>query len=362
MKNPLSLAKHVKTLDRYEAMEMESILDGFLYKTELMMLYGASGSGKSLFTFGACCAYANPDIGTFLGTDVGTGKVLYVDGEMHANTIVSRREAFQASGLENLHYLAMTEIVDEGETVDFCRDDQANELVDYVRDNGFDLVVLDSVRVLFSLRDENSVEGWRPVNHVQVRLRSADCGVILIHHANKQSFVEGGTTIFSGSTNAVTVHDRTMGVISLGNGIFQLSPGNKEGRDGNGYGAWCQGLAYKVSMDPLKIFDGVDHEALQANALIQYLTTYEPDEKTNNRIKRGVADIYKTLGWIASDHGYSSEKCWDKIKDYLEGEDELPFIWDEKPHNFKQFLKDGRDLDFWEDEIVDDSKGVRAAL
>lgn len=123
----------------------KAILDNFLYTTETMLFYGASGSAKSLFTLGLCVAYADDTCNEFLGQTIGTGKVLYLDGEMHSNTIADRFDTFEATTLDTLDYLQMTEIVDSGRTVDLSKDVQRNAVVRLVEEKRYDLVVIDSV-------------------------------------------------------------------------------------------------------------------------------------------------------------------------------------------------------------------------
>lgn len=335
----LNLSDYIRNTDFYESQvqEFKPILNQFLYTTETMLFYGASGSAKSFFTYGLCAAFADEDVSEFLGQAIGTGKVLYVDGEMHANTINARADNFGTKRLDNLHYLAMTEVVDKGVTVDLSKDNQRADVVEVVKVGGYDLVVIDSVRTLFDLPDENASQSWNPVNDLAMRLRSTGASVIVIHHSNKSSYTDG-EVIWSGSSNAVTVFDRTCGIQVEAEGIWSLSSGHKVGRSGDGYAEWVDCSAF--SFDELaSTFRLVDLEDDRTKLLVDYFDSYEPSTVRKYVTRDAVRAIYKLLGVSAKSRSSSVKQCWEFIKDLLEDVEQLPFEWDSK--EFQRFLREG---------------------
>mgnify|MGYP003664858734 CR=1 FL=1 len=264
--------------------DFTAILEGFLYSGECMMFYGASGSGKSLFTYGLCCAIANNEK-TFLGINKSSNqKVLYVDGEMSTNSIAQRVEMFDQ--LEGIDYMACSLIADSGLTVNFSESKQANWLVEKVKESEYNLVVIDSVRVCFNLTDENSSEGWKPVNDLVMRLRSSGSSVIVIHHSTKEAF-KSGEVIWSGSSNAVTVFDRTCGIESLGNNCWGLVTGHKQGRSGDGWSESIESLSLTIDQDS-NGFVKVDYQDTQLKLIDDYVDwlRYNNTDNCKNKLRK----------------------------------------------------------------------------
>lgn len=132
--------------------EMKPLLEGFLYETESMFFYGASGSGKSLFAYGFAVAIAG-ESGSFLGIPCAKNKkVLYIDGEMHYNTICDRFDSLGVN--DNLDYLSCTDMVANGEyPINLSQADKLEQLVNIASNYKYDLVVIDNIRTLFELTD-----------------------------------------------------------------------------------------------------------------------------------------------------------------------------------------------------------------
>lgn len=280
--------------------EMKTILEGFLYETETMLFYGASGSGKSLFSYALAQhlsdASFTPD-NDFMGIPCAQDlKVLYADGEMHVNSIASRVESLGSGGFGMTYFAA----ADVGRSINLANEVQAKHFIDAVKDGGFKLVVLDSIRTLFDLTDENNAEAWKPVNDFIMRLRSAGAGVIAIHHTTKDAFKAGGEVIWSGSSNAVTVFDRTCGIERTGgdSGYWNLAVGHKEGRSGTGWSDEIKSLCFTVGDNGLEKVDHIDEKLKDLISWFDWLdseqaefaTTKEKLSDLNKRINLGIGN------------------------------------------------------------------------
>ena len=288
--------------------EMKPLLSGLLYETETLLLYGASGSGKSLFTYSLASSLSS-DAGEFIGQPTAKDlKVLYIDGEMHTNSIAQRAETFGFT--DNLHYLASARLADtRAVSIDFNEESHFEGLLNDVRENGYNLVVLDSVRTLFKMEDENSAEGWIRVNELVMRLRTLGCVVIAIHHSTKDAYT-GGETIWSGSSNAITVFDRTLGIQRVTDGVWKLQKGFKEGRSGDGWGGWVEDTCFTVGQYGMEKVDYINQRDLEILEFVDWLSG-NGDLSMRNKVQEFNARF--KLG-IGSDPSF--KKLWERTQDW----------------------------------------------
>jgi KaiC/GvpD/RAD55 family RecA-like ATPase len=303
--------------------ELEPYVDGLLYRSETLFLYGAAGSGKSLTTFALAKSLAS-DGGEFLGRKAAKNlKVLYLDGEMHVNSIGARVELFGADDLssEQFRYLQATAISGEGEAFDLSDPNWLNPILNFVAQKNIDLVVIDSVRTCFlSVEDENSKSSWDSVQQAVIRLRAAGSTVIVIHHATKDATKEHGVVEFSGHNHALTVFDRAIGIKSEGGNRWGFTNPKKEGRSGDGWGDWVEDSVFEIDAEAKNLmlvrFDDhekkvliefvdrcLDREALPARDHIRWLS-----KQLGLRLYRG--NTYKL--WTATEHK------WELIEDVIE--------------------------------------------
>ncbi|WP_164684027.1 AAA family ATPase [Vibrio maerlii] len=254
--------------------EREPLVEGLWDKNETMMVFAGSGVGKSLFSYNLVEALATSK-GEFLGQKAATNqKVLYLDGEMSTNSIGSRVDPNEVSELGNIDYIA-SEVNEE--VIDLTEAEQRAHLIEIARD--YDLVVLDSVRVLFGLVDENSAESWRDVNKLVVALRSVGCSVLVIHHANKS---ESENPTYSGSTNAITVFDRTIGI--SGSEYKQLH--GMKSRN-TAWGDWVQECVfYTAEYGKLQRMTQAERDQGKMNAVYEMLSADRRRDATGKREKR----------------------------------------------------------------------------
>ncbi|NKF51335.1 AAA family ATPase [Shewanella sp. WXL01] len=258
--------------------EFKPLLEGWISEGETMLFYGASGSGKSLFAYNFAVAIAG-DKSEWLEQPCATGvKTLYVDGEMATNTVAQRGEALGHH--DNIAYCSVPCM--DG-TFNLSKQEDRELIYAEVRENDHQLVIIDNCRTLFAMADENSAESWTPVNELALHLRQLGCAVIVIHHTNKSGE-------YSGSSNAITVFDRTCCIEKNGSETdthqqyWNLSAGIKSGRDGKGWGRWLANGCFVIGEDGLEMMDFSKAKHEQLNAIYQQLSGLDKAAPTKARI------------------------------------------------------------------------------
>lgn len=164
------------------------ILEPVIPGRGLAMLYAPRGIGKTWMALSiaytvasgaALCGWQAPE----------PVPVLYVDGEMQAETMQQRLAAVVAGTTEapptadmlqflcaDLHELGLPDL----------RDLLAQEaIVELCEASGTKLLVLDNLSSLCRSGRENEADSWQPVQDFLLRLRRKGVSVLLVHHAGK---------------------------------------------------------------------------------------------------------------------------------------------------------------------------------
>lgn len=168
----------------------EMILDPVLPTQSLAMVYSKRGVGKTFFSLGM--AYAVASGGEFLGWRAPKPRrVLFVDGELPANTLRERLALIimgTSEGLtecrEDLGMLRLvTPDLQEGPMPDLATREGQVLIEDLLE--GTELLILDNLSCLCRSGKENEGESWLPVQGWALRLRQRGISVLFAHHAGK---------------------------------------------------------------------------------------------------------------------------------------------------------------------------------
>ena len=244
----------------------EPLLNGLLREGESMMLWAATGVGKTMAALSMALAIAGG--GTFLAWKASTPRrVLYVDGEMHLGDLRDRLAVLmtavdgvdQEAASRNLVILARQAQSADADFPDLATPDGQKAVYDRVRGGRFDLVILDNFSVLASVDDENDASAMTPVLSFLLRLKQAGNAAILVHHSGK------GGTDYRGSSKLATTFEviagltAAKGVESRWDSSFDITFGKYRARRGEtieGTTAWLQednagtlGWKFKLSED-----------------------------------------------------------------------------------------------------------------
>jgi len=185
-----------------------SLLGDWLSANTCTMIHAPSGIGKSWLAMGIGLAVAGAGKITSWKS-ASAKKVLYIDGEMSEHSRFKRFELLSKKMTfgDKLSLNDNLKIIPPEEAFKIDQNISIEHYMSLIKGNDIDLLIIDNIRTLADLKDENSAASWGMVNNFLKALR-VHCAVIVVHHDGKRSG-------YSGSSNAITVLDNQIGLTSL---------------------------------------------------------------------------------------------------------------------------------------------------
>jgi hypothetical protein len=179
---PLSAAKFLSL----ELPPRQMIISPWLHEKGLVMIYSRRGVGKTLL--GMTSGYAIAAGADFLGFALKEPrKVLYIDGEMPAQTMQERLAAivsgFSGQPPTEDHFRILLSDLSESGLPDLASP-EGQAFID-ARVGDAEVIILDNVSTLVRSGKENEAEAWLPIQSWTLRHRRAGRAVVLLHHAGK---------------------------------------------------------------------------------------------------------------------------------------------------------------------------------
>jgi putative DNA primase/helicase len=168
----------------------ENLLAPWLPKGGLCMVYARRGVGKTFFALEVAMAVS---YGTrFLSFYAPKpAKVLYIDGEMPANSMQERLANIKKRMPDIKNYIEpcfVTPDLQDGFMPDLSTSIGQNAIAHLVDEA--DLIIVDNISTL-SGGKENEAESWIPLQNWGLRLRRKGKSVLFIHHAGKNGAQRG---------------------------------------------------------------------------------------------------------------------------------------------------------------------------
>jgi AAA domain/Domain of unknown function (DUF6371) len=194
------LRSHVLTssaLSRLDIPPREFIVEPFLPKASLSMIYAERGIGKTWLTLSLAVAVSHGD--DFLGFPVSKARhVLYIDGEMALYDLKSRIVALDDGDNDHLHLLPSESLfrMDRPLNINAVEDQQRIvEVIQTMIAEGTppELIVLDNLSSLSAGTDENNNSELDKLLHWLVGMRHLNLAILLVHHAGKSGDQRGAS-------------------------------------------------------------------------------------------------------------------------------------------------------------------------
>ncbi|MCW8470648.1 AAA family ATPase [Fluoribacter gormanii] len=181
------------TLNELLSMELpprEYLLEPWLPKSGLCMVYAKRGVGKTFFALEVAMAVAYGK--QFLSFKAPkSASVLYIDGEMPANSMQERLRNIKKRMPNTGDYIEprfITPDLLDVSTPDLSTYHGQNSIAPLLEQA--DLIIVDNISTL-SAGKENEAESWIPLQTWALRLRKQGKSVLFIHHAGKNGAQRG---------------------------------------------------------------------------------------------------------------------------------------------------------------------------
>jgi RecA-family ATPase len=181
--------------------QREAILAPWFKERQACMIYAPTGLGKSMFSMSMALAIAGG--GSFLDwSSKKPRKVLIVDGEMDMEDLRDRSETLMKSiegfdedtARKNLFFLARQGQKSDQMFPDINTHEGKKIIVDLVKKNHLDLVILDNFSTLAEIVKENEAHSFNGTLDLLKTLKQEACASMLIHHSRKDSNSYRGTS------------------------------------------------------------------------------------------------------------------------------------------------------------------------
>tara|TARA_R100000005_G_scaffold22285_1_gene9573 strand:- start:14164 stop:15168 length:1005 start_codon:yes stop_codon:yes gene_type:complete len=210
------------------------LLGSWLTNQQINMVFAPSGVGKSMFAMSIALAVAGG--GEYLGWKAkGHSRVLIIDGEMDLFDLRDRVELLSGSipdldldaANENLSLLAFQGQADDTHWPDLANPEDHKIILDRIKSEKIDLVILDNLSTLATVENENDAAAWRPVIELLRKIKRLECTPVMVHHSRKgqsaTSDAYRGSQILSVLLNANILLEAPNDGHGVGGATFKVS-------------------------------------------------------------------------------------------------------------------------------------------
>lgn len=169
----------------------ENLLDPWLPKAGLCMIYAQRGIGKTFFALEVALAVAYGD--SYLSFNAPKpARVLYIDGEMPSNTMQERLAQIEKRKAENPCMIEPIFIMDglQIESMPDLSTIAGQAIIESFVEQA-DLIIIDNISCLCRSGKENESDSWVIVQEWALQQRREGKSILFIHHAGKSGNQRG---------------------------------------------------------------------------------------------------------------------------------------------------------------------------
>ena len=177
----------------YQLPPREYLLEPILIKQGLAMIYAYRGVGKTHVALNIAFAVASGGSLFDNWRAPNPNRVLYIDGEMPANSLQERLKQITATSsyadFDSDNLILLTNDLQEFGLPDLATVNGQLAIRPFTEQA--DLIILDNISTLCRSGEENNADDWRTVQEWALRLRAEGKSVLFIHHAGKAGSQRG---------------------------------------------------------------------------------------------------------------------------------------------------------------------------
>lgn len=191
IKKPELITINYRDLLQKELPPRENLLNPWLPKAGLCMIYAQRGIGKTFFALEIALAVAYGD--QFLSFNAPKPvRVLYIDGEMPANTMQERLAQIEKRKASSSNMIEPVFIMDglQTESMPDLSTPEGQKMIEPHLGNA-DLIIIDNISCLCRSGKENESESWITIQDWALQQRRKGKSVLFIHHAGKSGNQRG---------------------------------------------------------------------------------------------------------------------------------------------------------------------------
>jgi RecA-family ATPase len=225
----------------------ENLLEPWLPRAGLAMVYASSGVGKTFFCLNS--AYAMASGGEFLKFKSKLPcRVLYIDGEMSYDALQPRimmilKLQGNLDDPDNFQLITCDQF--ENMIIPKISTLEGQEFYNAIIEQGrFDVIFMDNISTLTTLV-ENKSEEWQIVQQWLIQLRANGKSVVLIHHTGKDKKSQRGTS------RREDILDTAI--------LLEEADSEEQGEEKNQFGT-----NFKITFSKKRNFFGQDAESFEA--------------------------------------------------------------------------------------------------
>lgn len=170
------------------------LVENLIRESTVNFFVGDSGSKKSLaaYDLGFCVALGKKWLNKF---QVTKGKVLIINEDMSDLEVLERLEKHARGHLQKQADLIDLDFM-TCQRVDFTNLDYINELQNYVYQQGYTLVIVDTLLDIMPGKDDNKADDTEPILQAFRSIANfTGCAFLILHHWNKSGTFRGSTVI-----------------------------------------------------------------------------------------------------------------------------------------------------------------------
>jgi hypothetical protein len=203
------MVRPIEDLEEREIVELPKIVTPWMPDPSLVEVYSPTNVGKTWFSLGLAYSVTRGIPFGIPGWKTVPTPVLYVDGEQPLADLKRRSHVFRLEepGTAPFWYLSSEDTLNFVGAINISDRDWQEFLVEFCKERGIRLLILDNLVSLCSGVDFNKMDEWARINGWFMDMRRHGISCLFLHHSGKE--------LSRGSLGSSTIQTNINAVIAL---------------------------------------------------------------------------------------------------------------------------------------------------